>query len=162
MRYVGAKSTKVGAVALATWLATTGASFAGIVQDPGGWVRTSTAVFAGATPASVIPGNTNVRIGKARTLRCTATAGCVIAVRITAEIVPDNANMLWTLCAVVDDQKTDPTGCFVGDSNSSNVMEGVYDGNLQVSKGNHSVKFFINVANQSSLDTWHEEAQILQ
>jgi hypothetical protein len=134
------------------------------IDDPGGTVRTSNAVFQRADVATTLPtGFASYQVGSTMHLHCGASAGCVVFVQSTMEIDSTASDDGWFICAQVDKQATNPIECASGTTNSSaQITEGVYNGTLQVGKGSHTVKFYVETLNAAQLYQWHETAQMMQ
>lgn len=144
-------------------LAPTHAKPQGLTIDPDGSVKTSTAAFQwGDDSNALLTGFDENQVGKTLHLHCDASAGCVVFVQATMQITSAAVGDSWGICAEVDDHFTNPIQCFSADTQITLSVEGVYHGSLQVKKGSHDIRFFVQTSNAATLNVWHEAAQMLQ
>jgi co-chaperonin GroES (HSP10) len=129
-----------------------------------GYVKTDTAVVQWDEPNTLIVVGQNDELGKTQTLTCPAKAGCIIVVQATLEFEAESDNQVLVI-AKIDDNKVNPAQGF----NFHNPPDGnedavdlSYSGSLKVAAGKHTIKLFINAANDVKLQDWHETIQLLQ
>jgi hypothetical protein len=140
-----------------------GGHASGFPVDEGGYVKTTSALFEWADPIRDLPAGTNVTINPSHELYCDTSAGCVAFVQTTVQIASVAAGKNeWIVCAEVDNNATDPTECFQGVTNSTNITQGVYNGSLKVNKGEHRFKIIVTATNEATLFDWHMAAQMLK
>ena len=91
------------------------------------------------------------------TVKCGATAGCIIGTAVMAQVIANGSSGQWQICVLVDGNQASP-GCPVqGEVPTSNYVVGNLRANAPVATGTHTVQFEVMMPSSGNIAAWEAD-----